>query len=67
MSEPAKKKATYEDLYSVPENMIAEIIGGELIASPRPSTEHALASSYLGPGDRDCPEPSLACGVAGSD
>ncbi len=48
MSELAKKKATYEDLYSVPENMTGEIIDGELIATPRPSRKHALAASVLG-------------------
>ncbi len=48
MSEPAKKKATYDDLYGIPENMTGEIINGQLIATPRPSKEHALASSYLG-------------------
>lgn len=48
MSEPAKKKATYDDLYRVPENMTGEIINGELIVTPRPSTEHSLASSCLG-------------------
>jgi len=48
MSEPAKKKATYDDLCRVPENMTGEIINGELIVTPRPSTEHSLASSCLG-------------------
>jgi Uma2 family endonuclease len=48
MSEPAKKKAAYEDLYRIPENMIGEIINGELIVTPRPSTAHSLASSCLG-------------------
>jgi len=48
MSEPAKKKATYEDLYSVPENMTGEIINGELIVTPRPSRKHTLAASVLG-------------------
>ena len=48
MSEAAKRKATYDDIFSVPDNMTGEIINGELIVTPRPSTEHALASSYLG-------------------
>lgn len=48
MSEPAKKKATYDDLYGIPENMTGEIINGELIVTPRPSKRQALASSYLG-------------------
>ena len=40
MSELAEKKATYEDLYGVPEDMIGEIIDGELIVHPRPSRRH---------------------------
>ncbi|MBF0474900.1 MAG: Uma2 family endonuclease [Deltaproteobacteria bacterium] len=47
MAEPAKKIATYEDLYSIPENMTGEIIEGELIVTPRPSKKHAYASSVL--------------------
>jgi hypothetical protein len=48
MGESVKKFATYEDLLSVPENLVAEIIAGELITSPRPSMRHAQASSALG-------------------
>jgi Uma2 family endonuclease len=48
MSEPAKKKANYDDLFNIPENMTGEIINGELVVTPRPSKGHALASSYLG-------------------
>lgn len=48
MNEQARKIATYDDLYSVPENMIGEIINGELIVSPRPSPEHSNAASSLG-------------------
>ena len=44
----AKRRATYEDLCRVPEHMVAEIIDGELIASPRPAAPHALASSMIG-------------------
>jgi len=47
MSEPAKQKAVYEDLYGLPENMIGEIIDGELIATPRPSQRHVHAASAL--------------------
>lgn len=47
MSEPAKKKITYEDLYSIPENMIGEIINGELIVTPRPSPKHIRTTSAL--------------------
>lgn len=44
----AKKPATYEDLKKLPDNVIGEIIDGELIASPRPAFGHARASSVLG-------------------
>ena len=43
-----KKNATYEDLCAVPEHFVAEIIGGELYASPRPALPHAHVSSVLG-------------------
>jgi Uma2 family endonuclease len=45
---PAKRPATYEDLLQVPEHLVAEIIDGELITSPRPTARHAVASSALG-------------------
>jgi Uma2 family endonuclease len=48
MSSPAKKFATYEDLLALPDNVIGELISGELIASPRPKIRHARASSVLG-------------------
>ena len=48
MSELAKKKATYEDLYSIPENMTGEIINGELIVTPRPSRKHVRTAIVLG-------------------
>jgi Uma2 family endonuclease len=40
--------ATYADLEKVPENMIAELIDGNLYASPRPAGPHARFSSALG-------------------
>ncbi|RJQ61429.1 MAG: Uma2 family endonuclease [Desulfobacteraceae bacterium] len=48
MAEPAKKRATYEDLFAIPERMTGEIIDGELIVSPRPSRKHVLTSTVLG-------------------
>lgn len=48
MGEPAKQKATYNDLYNVPDNMTGEIIDGELHAMPRPSPKHAKVISDLG-------------------
>ena len=39
--------AVYEDLYKIPDNMIGQIIGGELIAMPRPSPRHVRSASVL--------------------
>jgi Uma2 family endonuclease len=47
MAELAKKYATYEDLFTIPENMMGEIIDGELMAAPRPSKRHVYAASSL--------------------
>jgi Uma2 family endonuclease len=47
MLESAPQKATYEDLFSIPENMTGEIIDGELIVTPRPSGEHSNAAFAL--------------------
>ena len=48
MSEPVKKRATYEDLYGIPENMTGEIIDGELTVTPRPARRHVEAAASLG-------------------
>ena len=48
MSEPLKKDATYADLCAVPENFVAEILGGDLYAFPRPASLHSFAASVLG-------------------
>jgi Uma2 family endonuclease len=45
---PARRAATYEDLLKVPEHLVAEIIDGELVTSPRPAARHAAAASSLG-------------------
>jgi Uma2 family endonuclease len=47
MGAPARR-ATYEDLVNVPDTMVAELIDGELFASPRPALPHALAASLIG-------------------
>ncbi|HEV7733448.1 MAG TPA: Uma2 family endonuclease [Candidatus Binatia bacterium] len=46
----SRRRATYEDLMQVPENLVAEIIDGELVTSPRPSSPHALAAMGIGAG-----------------
>jgi Uma2 family endonuclease len=46
---PARRRpATYDDLLRVPAHLVAEILGAELYASPRPTPRHANASSGLG-------------------
>ena len=46
MAELAKKKATYEDLYDIPENMIGEIIDGELIDTEDDAGETQVAELH---------------------
>ena len=48
MAVALKKQAVYDDLFSLPDNMVGEIIDGELIATPRPSRRHGVAASVLG-------------------
>ena len=43
-----KRPATYEDLVAVPAHLVAEIINGELVTSPRPASMHARASPSIG-------------------
>src|SRR5262249_17263592 len=43
----SKRPATYDDLAKLPENMVGEILGGELIATPRPAPPHAMASASI--------------------
>lgn len=43
----ARRPATYADVLSAPEHMVAEIVDGELYTSPRPATPHARASVVL--------------------
>jgi Uma2 family endonuclease len=48
MGDPAKRRATYEDLLAVPKHLVAEIINGTLVTMPRPASLHARAASSLG-------------------
>lgn len=48
MNDPATKRATYDDLFDLPENMVGEIIHGQLITHPRPAPKHALTASSIG-------------------
>jgi len=45
--DPARRQSTYEDLLQVPDILIAEIVDGELITSPRPASPHAYATSAI--------------------
>jgi Uma2 family endonuclease len=47
VTKPLKKDATYADLCTVPDNFVAEILGGELYAFPRPASPHAHAAGRL--------------------
>jgi Uma2 family endonuclease len=42
-----KVRATYDDVINAPEHLIAEILGGELVLTPRPGPPHANASLQL--------------------
>jgi Uma2 family endonuclease len=44
----SKRRATYEDLETVPPNRVGEIVDGELYVSPRPASPHARAAYRLG-------------------
>ena len=46
--QPAGRRATYDDLLKVPDTMVAEILEGELYATPRPASPHARAASVMG-------------------
>ena len=45
---PFDRPATYEDLAALPDTVVAEIVNGELHASPRPAPPHTRAASSLG-------------------
>ncbi len=44
----ARKFATYDDVLSAPENMVAQVIDGELVLHPRPARLHTHVASELG-------------------
>jgi hypothetical protein len=47
MSRSLKRDATYADLEAVADHFIAEILAGELYASPRPTLSHMRVASAL--------------------
>src|SRR5690242_1666301 len=44
MSRPAR----YAEIEALPDNMVGQIVDGELVALPRPSGEHTVAADVLG-------------------
>ena len=48
MNQPAPREAQYEDLFGLPDNVIGEILNGQLTTQPRPAPRHAHASSIIG-------------------
>lgn len=53
MGQPARKRATYDELLALPEHVVGEILHGTLQVMPRPALPHARAatsvSEALGP------------------
>ena len=47
MADPARRRATYDDLRQVPPHQVGEILDGDLVTSPRPAPPHAQAASSL--------------------
>ena len=47
MAARVRDHATYEDLLAAPENMIAELVDGELYTWPRPRLRQVAASTRL--------------------
>jgi Uma2 family endonuclease len=45
---PFDRLATYDDLVALPDNVVAEIVAGELHASPRPAPRHARVEGAIG-------------------
>jgi Uma2 family endonuclease len=47
MGEPARRDANYADLETVPDHLVAEILGGELVTHPRPAPKHSVSAGSL--------------------
>lgn len=46
-ADPAKRRATYDDLRAVPANLIAELVDGEIYTQARPASLHSRAASGI--------------------
>jgi len=44
---PVRPPATYADLRGVPDHLVAEIVDGDLYATPRPAIPHVIATTRL--------------------
>jgi Uma2 family endonuclease len=53
-SVPVRRQATYADLLALPDDVIGQIVDGDLYSMPRPAIPHQLTSSNLG-GELDAP------------
>jgi Uma2 family endonuclease len=47
MGDAARKQPTYADVLALPDNMVGELIGGDLVVQPRPAPRHARATTKL--------------------
>ncbi len=47
MGDPPRRGATYQDVLDAPEGTTAEILGGELVLSPRPRPDHAYTEGRV--------------------
>lgn len=54
MTQPAPRRATYDDVLNAPAHEVAELIGGQLHLHPRPAARHARSASAIG-GQLDGP------------
>lgn len=47
MSQPAYRRATYQDVLNAPDHQVAELIDGQLHLQPRPAPRHALSTTRI--------------------
>ncbi len=47
-ADPARRKATYQDVLDAPEHLVAEVLAGDLYTHPRPAGPHTETASVLG-------------------
>ena len=46
--QPVRRPATYEDLFALPKDVRAEIVGGEIVTQPAPRPRHLKPQRALG-------------------